>query len=62
MVSEHKHPALSDSRPKVTDKVSMGFWRREGAQDTVGRGSRGHRRGLEAFVGSEKGCRSWTIG
>lgn len=62
MVSEHKQPALSDSRPKMTDKVSMGFCRREESQDTVGRGNRERRRGLQGFVGSKKGCRSWTIG
>lgn len=55
MVRQHKRPALTASRPKMTDRVSVGFSRREGAQDIVGRGGREHRRELEAFAGSEKG-------
>jgi len=46
----------------MTDRVSMGFCRREGAQGILGRGGRGHRRELEAFVDSEKDWRSWSIG
>ena len=61
-VGQHKQPALTASRPKMTDRVSMGFCRREGAQGILGRGGRGHRRELEAFAASEKGWRSWSIG
>lgn len=62
MVSRHKQHALTASRPKMTRRVSMGFCRRERAQDVVGREDRGHRRELEAFVGSVKGWGSWIIG
>lgn len=45
----------------MTDKVSMGFCQREGAQDIVGRGGRGQGRELEAFVGSERVSGFWII-